>query len=154
MKGISPLVATVLIIAVTVGAVGIVSVWVTGFFRESSETVGSQSKTQIDCSAGAIGLTSLRFASNYLSGNFENKGLIVLGNISMNIIFQNASSEKFDFCTSGSNTVRCTTGNLSLLLSDEKSFNVTIGGSNYDTIRIFTNCTGVSDTARRGDVTT
>lgn len=153
-KGISPLVATILIIAITVGVVGIVAVWITGFTRTTTETVSTQSGRQIDCSFGAVSVGNLKFANNFLSGRVENRGQIALGNISVNIIYQNASAEKFELCKSGSTAVRCDGGNLSLLVSEQTSFNVTIGGSNYDTIRVFTDCTGVSDTAQRGDVST
>lgn len=151
-KGISPLVATILIIALTVGVVGIVAVWLTGFTRTTTDTVSTQSGRQIECSFGAVSVDNLKFANNFLSGRVENRGQIALGNISVNIIYQNASTEKFELCKSGSTATRCDGGNLSLLVSEQSSFNVTIGGSNYDTIRVFTNCTGVSDTAQRGDV--
>jgi flagellin-like protein len=154
MKGISPVVATVLLIAITVGMVGLVSVFTTDFFRTTTDTVKSQSDTQIDCSFSGVSLHTLRFANNYLSGHVENVGKIVLGNVSINVIYQNSTTERFDLCDSGSNTVRCSagSGNTSLSLSELNTFNIAISSSTYDRIRVFTNCTEATDTAQRGDV--
>lgn len=149
MKGIDPLVATVLLIAFTVAVGGIISIWLTGFTQTQTAAVGSQASTSITCSNGGISLSSLGYCSSngYLSGQISNTGTISLGNLSITIIYSNSTTTQ-KFClnltgtTVGALASPCT-GNLTLAPSDLQTFNFTIGGSNYGTIRVTSNCSGV-----------
>lgn len=154
LKGISPLVATVLLISLVVAIAGIVSQWSNVFARDQTELVSEQATLSITCSYGNINLKDLRFqsASSRLSGSIENLGQIALGNVSLSILYQNASSQNVKLCNDPTGSVSCSVANLSLTVAERVGFNVTIWGSNYDTIRLSTNCTGVTDTATRGDV--
>lgn len=153
MKAISPLIATVLLIAFTVAVAGIISTWLSSFTTTTTETVKKQSETQVTCVYGSINLKSLKYRTPYLSGAIENNGQIAIGNITLNILYQNASSEKIGLCMFGNNTAAtCSVSNFSLSVSEYKSFNVSIGGSNYDEIRATTNCSNVVDTAKASDV--
>ena len=151
-KGISPLIATVLLIAFTVAVAGIIATWITGFATTTSQTVSTQSNIEITCAYGAINIRSLKYSSPYLSGVVENNGQIDLGNISISIIYQNATSEKVQLCKSGITGQTCAVSNLSLRISEQQSFNFSLNGSNYDEIRVITNCSNVVDTAKRVDV--
>jgi hypothetical protein len=82
----------------------------------------------------------------------ENNGLIALGNLTLTVIYQNATSERFQFCSDPTGAVSCGSGNLTLTQSQLAAFNITIGGSNYDSIKLSSNCTSAYDTAERGDV--
>lgn len=150
-KGISPLVATVLLIAFTVAVAGIIATWLTGFTTTTTEIVGKRSETEVTCAYGSINLRSLKYSNTYLSGAIENNGLITVGNISLIILYQNATSEKIGLCLSGGTHIRCSVGDMSLLVAEQKSFNVSTG-SNYDEIKAITNCSNVVDTAKRSDV--
>jgi FlaG/FlaF family flagellin (archaellin) len=154
LKGISPLVATVLLISLVVAIAGIVSQWSTIFAKEQTEIVTEQSKTSITCSYGNINMKDLRFqtAQSRLSGSLENIGQIALGNLTLSIVYQNASSQNVRLCNDPSGSISCSVANLSLSVAERVGFNVSIWGSNYDSIKVSTNCTGVTDSASRGDV--
>lgn len=154
LKGISPLVATVLLIAFVVSVGGLVAAWTSGFTKDTTQLVADQSKLQITCQYGKLNLKNLQFASTpvKLSGVMENNGLIALGNLTLTVIYQNATSERIEMCSSSSGAASCASGNLTLTQSQLAAFNVTIGGSNYDSIRLSSNCTSAYDTADRGDV--
>jgi flagellin-like protein len=156
MKGISPLIATVLLISVTIAIAGIVWQWSGGFFQDQTERVSEQSDRTILCSYGSINVKDLRFQTTQsrLSGNIENTGQIAIGNVSISIVYQNSTSQTIKLCTDPTGSVSCTGGNLSLDIAERVGFNVSIWGSNYDSIRIGTNCTQVTDTADRGDIST
>ena len=154
MKGVSPLVATVLLIAFVVAVAGIIAAWTTGFAKSQTQVVEQQSTYAITCGYGSINMKSLIFqsASTRLAGTIENNGQISLGNLTLRIVYQNATSQSIPLCSSASGAVSCSSVNLSMMPSDQSSFNVTLWGSNYDSIRVTTNCSTVSDTAARGDV--
>lgn len=154
LKGVSPLVATVLLIAFVVAVAGIIAAWTTGFAKSQTAVVEQQSTYAITCGYGSINMKSLVFQSSgsRLAGTIENNGQISLGNITLRIVYQNATSESVGLCSSATGAVSCSVGNLSMMPSDQSSFNVTIWGGNYDTVRITTNCSTVSDSASRGDV--
>lgn len=151
-KGVSPLIATVLLISFTVAVAGIIATWITQFASTTSQTVSKQSDTEITCAYGSVNIRSLKYSSPFLSGVVENNGQIDLGSISLSIIYQNATSEKIQLCKSGITGQSCATSNLSLRVSEQQSFNFTLNGSNYEEIRVITNCSNVVDTAKRVDV--
>ncbi len=53
MKGVSPLVATVMLIVIVVSIVALMSGWLTDFFMGTRETVSNRTATSVDCT-GAI----------------------------------------------------------------------------------------------------
>lgn len=154
-KGISPLVATVLLIAFVVAIAGVVAAWLGTFTKDQTQLVSDQSKLQINCQAGKVAMKNLRFASasSSLSGTMENNGFgIALGNLTLTVIYQNATSEAIQLCSSSTGAASCSSGNMTLLPAQLTTFNVTIGGSNYDIIKLSTNCTTAYHTAQRGDI--
>jgi flagellin-like protein len=153
-KGISSIIATVLLIAFTVAVAGILSGWLTSFTTTSTQTVKSQSDTELTCSYGGISLNSLRYSggsSGYLSGNIDNTRTVSLGGLSIQIIFTNKTIQNVKLCSTGTTTVSCATANASLSPRETTTFNITTT-SNYDTIRIYTNCSSVYDQVGSGDV--
>lgn len=155
MKGISPLIATVLLIAFTVAVGGILSVWLTTYSRTSIDIIGTQSNTQLTCSYGGISLDTLKYSgSQYLSGNIRNTGLVGLGNLSLTVIWQNASTLANQLCTNSTSAFTCSISNASMVTNNIQSFNFSIGGGgNYQTVRLATNCTNAFATASSSDVT-
>lgn len=147
MKAVSPLIATVLLIAFTVAVGGLISIWLTGFTQTQTQSVGSQASTQITCSNGGLALSSMSYCSRYLAGKISNTGSIMLGNISLIITYANATTTQ-KFClnqtgtTVGALLAPCV-GNFTLAPSEINTFNFTIGGSNYNSVRAISNCTGV-----------
>ncbi len=53
-KGVSPLIAAVLLIAFTMAVAAILTAWVTTFTQEQTETVGEQSEQVIECSYATL----------------------------------------------------------------------------------------------------
>jgi len=153
MKGISPLVATVLLIAFTIGIGGIISVWISGFTQTSSQIVSKEGQAQLLCSNGAIDVRNLKYCNNNISGIIRNSGRVAIGNITLQTVFTNASLITHALNDTG--TGGSASGNfLALKPGQIFSFNVSIGGSSsntYDRIWIYTNCSGVTDTALSSD---
>lgn len=58
MKGISPMIATVLLIAFTIAVGGILSVWLTGYTRTTTATVETQGENQTKCAGSYIKIDS------------------------------------------------------------------------------------------------
>jgi len=155
MKGLSPLVATVLLIAFTVGVGGLISVWISGFTQTSSRIVSQEGEKQIICSNGAIDLSNLRYCNNNISGIIKNNGRIVLGNITIQTTFSNGSLVSHALNDTG--TGGSSSGNFLVLRAGQVfGFNVSIGGGSsgaYDRLWTYTNCSGVTDTALSSDIT-
>lgn len=157
MKGLSPLVATVLLIAFTVGVGGLISVWISGFTQTSSKIVSKEGETQIICSNGAIDLSNLRYCvnTNNISGIIKNNGRIALGNITLQTIFNNGSIVSHALNDTG--TGGSSSGNFLVLRAGQVfGFNVSIGGGSsgaYDRLWIYTNCSSVTDSALSSDIT-
>ncbi len=151
-KGISPLIATVLLIAFTVAVAGIISMWLTTFTSTSVEDVGERSSTELYCTYGGISVSDLRFCNSRLSGIIRNTGQVDVGNITLQIIFQNATPAQKIYLTQ-TGAAGSTHSNMSLEPREIASFNVSIGGSNFDKIHVYSNCSNVYDDAERSDVT-
>jgi len=159
MKGVSPLIATVLLIAFTVAAAGIISGWLQGFTRSTTNTVTSQSQNELICSYAGISLSSLKYSATdfSLSGKIENTGKVGIGGITMQIFFNNGSgSNNLPLCTNGT-VFSCTSANLSLIPREMAAFNISSGSTalaSIDKIRIFSNCSTVYDSASSSQITT
>jgi flagellin-like protein len=155
-KGISPLIATVLLIAFTVAVAGIISVWLTGFTKTTTGTVGTQANIEIICNNGQISLSNLKYCNGYLSGDISNSGTITLGNITLQILYTNGTQHPKLYLSLIGNSVSVDTtccGNLTISPAEKYRFNTSVS-SNYDKIRVITNCTAkVTDEASSSDVT-
>jgi flagellin-like protein len=68
-KGISPLIASVLLIAFTMAIAGIMATWATTFSRERLDVASDES----EC-VGALDLSSLTFANGMITGKIRNVG--------------------------------------------------------------------------------
>ncbi len=146
-KGISPLIASVLLIAFTVAAFGVIQTWGTGFISSTTQDVSDKTDTELTCVYGGISVSNLRYCNDYMGGRVENTNMIDLGDIVLQIIYTNSSSQKFDLNVTG------TTTPIVLEPGEIESFNISIGGSNYDRIHVYTNCSDVTDDAESSDVT-
>lgn len=59
MKGVSPLVATVMLIVIVVSIVAMLSGWLTTFFMSTRETVTNRTDTQVSCTGASIFVESV-----------------------------------------------------------------------------------------------
>lgn len=151
-KGISPLIATVLLIAFTVAVAGIVSMWLTSFSTTSVEDVGKRADAELYCTYGALSVSDLQFCNSYLSGIIRNSGTVAIGNITIQITFQNATPVQKVYLTQDG-TTGTNNSNMTLKPVEIASFNVTVGGSNYNKIHVYSNCSNVYDDVVSSDVT-
>lgn len=158
-KAISSLIATVLLIAFTVSVASIISVWLTGFTRSTTSTVSSQAEMDITCNNAQIALSTLKYCSSnsYLSGDVSNSGTVALGNVSLQILYSNGTQHPKLYLSLLGGAISSSTsccGNLTLTTAEKYRFNISGINSNYDKIRVITNCTSrATDEASSSDVT-
>lgn len=133
MKGISPFIATVLLVAVAITVAGIFSGWFTNFIKSMTSMISEREGTRVECTYGGISLSDLEYnsTSKDLSGYIENIDIIPLGNIDLEVFYDNATKEKKDL-------------NKVLGPGEKDVFNATIN-SNYEKVRVITNCSNVYD---------
>lgn len=73
-RGISPLIATVLLIGFVVAAAAVVMIWTRGFVEELQEKEGGQSSARLSCATDVeIGVRDLTFGSGQMTVVVENK---------------------------------------------------------------------------------
>lgn len=148
-KGISPMIATVLLIAFTVAVGGIVSVWMQTFSQDTAEEVSEEAEQQIYCSYAGISLSNVQYCNNYISGRVENTKYKAIGDITVQIFYTNATTQTINLCDNGTS---CPSSFMELEPGETKTFNVS-ADSTYDTIRVYTNCSNVDDELQSGYVT-
>jgi hypothetical protein len=153
MKAVSVIVSSVLLIAIVVAVASILNLWIISFSKTQTSQIGEKAETSISCSYGGINLRSLSYSSSnqILSGQIINTGNILLGNLTMYIIYDNATTQQFPLCRIGGSVQNCTNANLSLKKGEIVSFSLQIG-SNYESVRISTNCTTVYDEATKSEI--
>jgi len=146
-KGISPFIASILLIAFAVAVAGIYGGWFQSFINTITGTVEKKETVRVECTYGGIALDDVEYndSSGYLSGTIENTDIIPLGNIDLEIFYDNATREEKDL-------------NKELESGEKDTFNVLLGcnditNCNYDKVRIFTNCSNVDDEISRSDIT-
>ena len=138
-KGISPMVATVLMVAFTVSVAIIVLNWYQTFFTSTGEKVGNQTAQKIDCSYGAISFRNICLREENLTGIIENNGNIDLSDIELQIAYKNGSVLKYNYTELGFE-------NNIFLVGNRKYINVYIGNlENVSIIVVKTNCPKVDD---------
>lgn len=144
-KGVSPFIATVLLIAFAIAVAAIFGGWLSSFTQTTTEEVQKRSEKRVTCNYGGIALEDLDYnktTANF-SGKVENTDIIVLGNIDFEIFYADASRTKLDL-------------NITLLSGEKNTFNENVTKMNttsYDKIRVITNCSNVYDEATSSDVT-
>lgn len=133
MKGISPLIASVLLIAFTIGVAALYSGWITSFTKKTTEQVQEQSEKRVTCSYGGIAIDNVKYntTNKNVSGTIENTDIIDLGNIDLEIFYTNTTRQKVDL-------------NMTLASGERKIFTSSMS-SGYDKIRVITNCSNVND---------
>ncbi|MCS7106196.1 MAG: hypothetical protein NZ942_02690 [Candidatus Aenigmarchaeota archaeon] len=155
LKGISPLVATVLLIAFTVASAAIISFWLIPFLSSLSRSTTEEATLQLACSKGGISLFDLSYnvSSSLFSGKIENTGSVSLGGLALQIVFLNYTVEKKELCYSEGIVVACEKSNLTITPRSIVSFNLQLP-NNYDVITLTTNCSafGVYDRVTREEI--
>ena len=143
-KGISPFLATVLLIAFAIAVAAIFGGWMTSFTSETTEEVQERSEKRVTCSYGGIALEDLTYniSSRNFSGKVENTDIIVLGNIDFEIFYDDDTRGELDL-------------NMTLESGEKNTFNQNVqkmNSTDYNKIRVITNCSNVYDEATSSDV--
>jgi len=90
-KGISPLIATILLIAFVIAVGGILSGWLISFSKERTEEARTKGEMDIKCSYSALRITDADWNSSEtkLSLIVENRGSEELSDFRMVVIYDN-----------------------------------------------------------------
>ena len=104
-KGISPLIATILLIAFTVAVGGIVSLWITGFTQTQTSQVSAGSTDQVQCGSSVLTISraiytagtinNVTFQVGYNLGNIKLDNIVVYSGCGANIVDSSNSSGTF-----------------------------------------------------------
>jgi hypothetical protein len=154
-KAVSPLVATVLLIGLVISIAGIIFVWIHGFAILATEVAEEEMEPVIECTYGRIALLDLRYCEPWLGGVFYNRGTIDLYDLRFQILYANLSMERIAVCDVAGTGVRCdvnVTANLTIGPREQIPFNVSIGGSNYEMVRLLTVCEAVFDEEEAAEI--
>jgi len=140
-KGISPFIASILLIAFAVAVAGVYGGWFQSFINTITGTIEKREEKRVECIYGGIALDDLEYnsSSGNLTGTVENTDIIPLGNIDLEIFYDNTTREEKDL-------------NKELEPGEKDTFNV-LADSNYDKVRVLTNCSDVDDEVSQSDIT-
>jgi flagellin-like protein len=143
-KGASPFIASVVLIALAVTVAGVFSAWLTSFTKETAEEVEKHSEKRVTCSYGGIALEDLKYNKTIgnFSGKVENIDIIPLGNIDIEIFYEDDTREKLDL------NMILEPGEKDIFNNEVTKMNTTV----YEKIRVITNCSNVYDEASSTDV--
>jgi len=137
-KGISPLIAEVLLIGFTVVVASLVILWATSFTRTTTSRIGGQAETQAVCMNAGIdffGTVTYNTTSREISGYVKNTGNVPLGNISFQVI---NSTSVINFPNQISE----------LLPQNIQYFSLAGVTPNFNALYVYTNCTNPPATAK------
>jgi len=88
-KGVSPLIATVLLIAFTMAIAGILALWARSFVGERTGQISSQEKC-----IGALDVYDLKFDNGTITTRIRNDGSINLNDIRADVTYADPSKDK------------------------------------------------------------
>lgn len=143
-KGLSPFIASVLLIAFVLAVAAIYQGWIVSLTKSTTEEVKEHSEKRVTCTYGGIALDDLKYnhTSKNVSGTVENIDVITLGDIDFEIFYSDASRDELDL-------------NLTLEPDEKNTFNQNLNKMNtttYTKIRVITNCSNVYDEVTSADV--
>lgn len=73
-KGISPLIAAVLLIAFTMAVAAILTAWVTTFTQDTTSEIGNESSRLVQCSFGGLSIYDVTAGSSQITVQVANTG--------------------------------------------------------------------------------
>ena len=152
LKGISPLISIVLLVALAVAVGAIISTWLFGFTQKQATTVSERAEEDIACSYASLLLSDVEYCNGRVSGQIENTGDISLLIKKLLIVYSNGSTQETGLCLIGSVIKTCTTSNLTLAPRDLAIFNVS-ASQNILKIRVTSNCSSAYSDISSEDIT-
>jgi flagellin-like protein len=152
MKGISPLIAAVLLIAFTVAIATLIMGWMSAYTRTTTSNVSSQSEEAVECGSAAIKINHVYvWGTDNLTNTdaaivIENTGFKDFTNINYGLYNSTGGS-----CTADSSNVNLAKGEITRVTLDCQ--NVNMSSTSFDRAIVTTECGGVSDyTDKTSDV--
>lgn len=93
-KAVSPLIATVLLVSITLTAIFILSSWSTNFATKQTGLIGGKSDTQIQCSSAGLAIDNVSYncTSGKLMMEALNSGSKDLSDFRIQMLLTNATS--------------------------------------------------------------
>ncbi len=128
MKGISPLIATVLLIAFTVAVAGLVSLWVSNFTKQTTNIVTNQTQQNLNCAFINTALSGVNYcvSRNELSGRITSNNQATANGITLQEVYSTSSPTQ-PLCIAGSSVINCTSSNLTIPPGYLYTFNISQG---------------------------
>lgn len=143
MKGISPIVAVVLLIAFTIVVGGILLLWSRGFVEQPLVETGEKAREEVECAYGFLDLYALKYCNGILEGSIFNRGTIKLKNITMHVVYPSPlAPSKFPLCLAGNKIITCEVANLSIDVNEVYKFNISTDPG-FEEVRVTSHCPGV-----------
>jgi flagellin-like protein len=152
MKGISPFIATVLIIAFTIGIGMLLGPWIYNLTQSQSQTIGKESENRLECNYAGLRIIGdsiqCTFSGNpdFLNFTLENTGNIDLYNFTAEIKLNGII---YDYGVNNSITNTAFTQSSPLRPGQERTVAVNItdnlASANPDYVRIFTSICPTKD---------
>jgi len=93
-KAVSPLIATVLLVSITLTAIFILSSWSVNFATKQTGLIGDKSDTQIQCSSAGLAIDNVSYncTSGKLMMEAYNSGTKDLSDFRIQVLLKNGSS--------------------------------------------------------------
>lgn len=93
-KGISPLIAAVLLIAFTMAVAAILTAWVTSFTQRTTEDVGNSSEELVSCSFAGLSIYDAIYDGENVTVSLANTGTKDLTNVSVVVFLDGGESSQ------------------------------------------------------------
>ncbi len=150
-KGVSALIASVLLIAFTVSVAMIIMGWFSSFVRTTTENVSGVTQGAIGCSSGIVDIDRIYITNT--SGSNYGKATIIVKNTGQIALTVNAMIVAVNGTVCNTNTGVSISAGSSGTLNLTGCVNVT-NSQNFSSALITTSCAGITDsTTKSGDVT-
>jgi len=151
LKGISPLISIVLLVALAVAVGAIISTWLFGFTRKQTSTVGERAEENILCSYASLLLSNVEYCNGRVTGQIENTGDVSLLIKKLVIVYSNGSTQERGLCLVGSEVKACSIPNLTLAPRDLIVFNLS-ASQNILKLRVTSNCSSAYSDVTSEDI--
>jgi flagellin-like protein len=146
MKGISPLVASVLLIAFTVAIATIIMGWMGTFTRETTATISNRTTEAVDCASASVSIDDVYIGERTVDGNASVRAIVRNTGFTDNLVLKAASIYKNDGTVWNKTDVDSDfdKGEITTI-----TFTITKGYvacANFSKVVVTTQCGGVGDT--------
>jgi len=142
MRIVSTVTKTLFLIVLVIVVASIASILLPKLPLTSVKIAGNESGLGAQCQTAEIQITGVKYCDNYVSGEIFNVGNTDLGNISFMLFYTNTSIEKIYVQNNEGSLTKISycCSNFLAIPQSNYIFNFSIGGSNYDTLRVNANC--------------